>query len=318
MEKLSIAIFALPMMAMAALIAASALLRLNRGKVLVPRVPADAAFSEWSCSARSLRNILTRFGGASNCISVLICDGRLRITPQFPFTLMFLPEIYDLDVDVPISAVVGVEATRWWRRDVLRLTFRTNEHSPVELQLDVEQGFVRQLGLSAPAPGSRPLKAPGQSGGWRRWRKSGGLALLLLWGLMALTVSISGLADDYRYRRDGDKTDGVFVRPPSGISRKNGVIVYQVGGRTYQKDSWRGEGLFRVGESARILYLRDRPEFAREASELGFNLLWLCFGGGALSLAILVHRTRRRSKHPARRPALSPRAAPPIRDGASP
>lgn len=294
MAPWSIIPFVLAPLALAAAIAASALIRLNRGKPLVPRVPAHAAFSERSCSARSLRNIVTRLGGASNCITVTICDGRLRISPQFPFTLMFLPEIYDLDIDVPISAVVGVEATRQWHGRSLRLSFRSGERAPIELRLDDEQGFVGQLGLGAPAAGARPLAAPGRNGGWRRWRKGIGRAFLLLWGMMALTVSISGLADDYRYRRDGIATDAVFIPPPAGSPRgKNGTIAYQVDGRAYLQVSWRGEGLHRVGERARILYLRDHPERAREASELGFDLLWLCLGVGALALTALGPRVRR-------------------------
>src|SRR5688500_18299687 len=78
-------------------VAVSVLYRLTRGKPLLrPRVP-DALFSQNWCSGRSLRNVVTRLGGASGCLWVTVTRDELLVGSHFPFTLMFLPEIYGLE-----------------------------------------------------------------------------------------------------------------------------------------------------------------------------------------------------------------------------
>jgi hypothetical protein len=49
-----------------------------------------------------------QLGGASNCLVVAISQQRLVIRPFTPFNLMFLPEIYGLEYDVPLNNVVTV------------------------------------------------------------------------------------------------------------------------------------------------------------------------------------------------------------------
>src|SRR4029453_18668639 len=57
----------------------------------------DITFTERWVSGSSQKNLLTKLGGASNCLSVTLSGSALVVRPMFPFNLMFLPEIYDLE-----------------------------------------------------------------------------------------------------------------------------------------------------------------------------------------------------------------------------
>ena len=78
----------------------------------------DRRFLETRRSGRSLRNWLTRVGGARNCLWVVVTADRVRVGAHFPFSTMYLPEIYGLDLDVPATAVRSVEIRRRWVRIV--------------------------------------------------------------------------------------------------------------------------------------------------------------------------------------------------------
>ena len=123
---------------------ASAFYRRIKGKPVVPRAPSDAVFHENWCSGRSLRNTLTRIGGARNCLMVYVRGNELAVTPKFPFTLLFLPEVFGLDVRVPVTSITAVE-----RAPVgggLRIAFAEGGPPPMELKLRDESGLLRHLG----------------------------------------------------------------------------------------------------------------------------------------------------------------------------
>lgn len=125
---------------------ASAFYRRMKGKPIVSRAPSDAVFHENWCSGRSLRNMLTRIGGARNCLMVYVRESELVVTPKFPFTLMFLPEIFGLDVRVPITSITAVERTSSLIGRSLRIAFAEGGPPPVELKLRDESGLIRHLG----------------------------------------------------------------------------------------------------------------------------------------------------------------------------
>ena len=90
-------------------IAASILYRRHKGKpILSPTFPRAPFWERWR-SGCSHKNIITRFGGASNCLWVAITGEALCVGPMFPFNLMFLPEIYCLEYRIPGSAIVSLE-----------------------------------------------------------------------------------------------------------------------------------------------------------------------------------------------------------------
>ncbi len=65
----------------------------------------DAVYQENWGSGRSLNTLWGRIGGASNCLIVAVTRDTLTVTPRFPFNLMFLPEVYGLELTAPLARV---------------------------------------------------------------------------------------------------------------------------------------------------------------------------------------------------------------------
>lgn len=86
-------------------IAASVVYRRIHDKPLWPRSPADARYRELGASGVNDTHPLGKLGGASRCLLVTVNARELRVTPFFPFNLMFLPEIYGLELLAPISSI---------------------------------------------------------------------------------------------------------------------------------------------------------------------------------------------------------------------
>ncbi|MDQ0252171.1 hypothetical protein J2W22_004259 [Sphingomonas kyeonggiensis] len=126
-------------------IAASVVLRRRRGKPIVPRTPPNALFSERGCSGRSLDTPWGRIGGARNCLMVVLTPERLVITPMFPFTLLFLPEIYGLDHDLDISAIREVVDHTGLLGQRITLTYAGLRLRRVELRLRHPDAFLDGL-----------------------------------------------------------------------------------------------------------------------------------------------------------------------------
>jgi hypothetical protein len=78
-------------------VGASIVYRKSRGKSLFSRKPQDAVFFESNGPGHSNRNLLIKPGGARNCLSVAVTKEAVLTQPRFPFSLMFFPELYDLE-----------------------------------------------------------------------------------------------------------------------------------------------------------------------------------------------------------------------------
>ena len=92
-------------------ILASVVYRVSRGKTVIPFRPKDTLFCEGWASGHSNRSLLTKLGGARNCLLVAVTPDALVIQPRFPLNLMFLPEIYDLE-----HRIIGPNIRRIGRR----------------------------------------------------------------------------------------------------------------------------------------------------------------------------------------------------------
>jgi hypothetical protein len=77
----------------------SVVVRRVRGKPIFPRTPAGALFVERMASGL----------WAGHCLIVAVTHDVIFVTPFFPFNLMFLPEIYRLELSIPIETVRSVE-----------------------------------------------------------------------------------------------------------------------------------------------------------------------------------------------------------------
>jgi hypothetical protein len=89
-------------------------------------------------------------GAARNCLVVAIAEGRLIIRPFFPFNLLFLPEIYRLEIDVPVENVVSAELLSGPRRSAWRNLFSVGRNVHVSVRQPGHRTETIQLQLASP------------------------------------------------------------------------------------------------------------------------------------------------------------------------
>jgi hypothetical protein len=125
----------------------SVLYRKLSGKGLFAVVPDQSAFVERRTSGRSLRNLLTKIGGARGCLLVAVTKDILLVRPHFPFTLFFLPEVYGLDLAVPRRAISRVERRSgvFGRSVVIEFENASGRSEKIALSLRDADGFVAAL-----------------------------------------------------------------------------------------------------------------------------------------------------------------------------
>ena len=125
-------------------IAASIVYRRARGKpVLFFSVP-GASFMERTASGCCTDRWWRKLGGANNCLVVAVTSERLVIRTWFPFNLLFLPEIFGLEYDVPLRSVVSATWDRMFFRRCVRVRLRdANVDGDVSLFLKQPEEFIR-------------------------------------------------------------------------------------------------------------------------------------------------------------------------------
>ena len=144
-----------PLAWIAAWIGASIVYRRRSGKPVFPRAPDGAVFVEAWCSGRSLGNVLTRFGGARNCLLVSVADGALTIAFMFPFNLMFMPDAFGFQVTAPLADVTVERVKDGVLGKRIILAIRGPRLRRVELWLKDRDGFRAAL-EGGRAEGPRP------------------------------------------------------------------------------------------------------------------------------------------------------------------
>ncbi|WP_372781384.1 hypothetical protein [Phenylobacterium sp.] len=140
-----------PWLCLCAMAAASAAWRSSHGLPVITGRPADAVFYQGWASARSRRNLFTLAFHANNCITVAVTPAMLVILPHFPFNLLFVPSISDLEHYVP-RAAVRVSDVGWWmfRRWVrVKWIGEDGRQGVVDLALRDPDAFLATLGPSA-------------------------------------------------------------------------------------------------------------------------------------------------------------------------
>ena len=79
----------------------------SRAFAVTPTVaPSDIIYQEWYASGHSRKNILTRIGGARNCLRLVVTKDLLWITSWFPFSL--ITAFYDLEHVIPRDQIMSV------------------------------------------------------------------------------------------------------------------------------------------------------------------------------------------------------------------
>jgi hypothetical protein len=87
----------------------SILRRRHIGKPIFPKPPGVALFVERRTSGRNLKTLRGRFGGAKNCLLVVVTETELSVEAMFPFNLMFLPEVYGLDFRISRDTIQHID-----------------------------------------------------------------------------------------------------------------------------------------------------------------------------------------------------------------
>ena len=134
-------------------ILASVIYRKSMGKPLIPRKPDNTLFFESTGSGHSNQNLFTRLGGARNCLSVAITDKALIIQPTFPFNLMFLPEIYGLEYNIPRENIhsMSVKEAIFGRTVTLEFTRADGTTNSIDLRLRGADQFLKVIKQYEPA-----------------------------------------------------------------------------------------------------------------------------------------------------------------------
>ena len=108
----------------------------------------EIIYQENFASGCSQKNFLTKIGGASNCLRLIVTRDLLWITSWFPFSL--LGPIYDLEHVIPLRRINSVQPTRVFSVDCLLLSFtdETGVSHSVKISPKNRERFVRALQLT--------------------------------------------------------------------------------------------------------------------------------------------------------------------------
>jgi len=107
----------------------------------------DILHHEWFASGFSRKNILTKIGGARNCLRLIVAQNFLLVTSWFPFFL--LAPLYDLEHVVPLGAIDSVRRDKFFGQNSFLLTYHDSKGKLHWLRLFPRRpdDFIRSLGV---------------------------------------------------------------------------------------------------------------------------------------------------------------------------
>jgi hypothetical protein len=111
-----------------------------------PRIQkSDILYQEWFASGSSMKNILTRFGGARSCLRLVVTKDVLWVTSWFPFSL--ITPFYDLEHVIPLNRITNIESRERFIGREVHLTYADTNVEPHSLRLIPrdEEGFLRAI-----------------------------------------------------------------------------------------------------------------------------------------------------------------------------
>lgn len=116
--------------------------RRKRGLVLPKVTDQDVVFFEKFASGSSHKSWMTRLGGASNCLTVIVTKSHLAVTTFFPLTAF--AGLYDLEHLVPISDITGL--THRGRSTEVEFQLSDGTRGKFSLRLRRTEDFLKALG----------------------------------------------------------------------------------------------------------------------------------------------------------------------------
>jgi hypothetical protein len=127
---------------------ASIVYRCTRGKYVLFQTPTGLAFSESWTSGRSLQSWWARMGGARNALFVGVSPEFVYVLPQFPFNLLFLPEVYGLEHVIPRGQIRRIVSVPSLLGNEVRVEFNGASGASNELALKLRQPeqFLHAIG----------------------------------------------------------------------------------------------------------------------------------------------------------------------------
>jgi len=76
-------------------------------------------------SGRSHKSIFTKFGGAQNCLKIIVTNDELWVTSWFPFLL--LVDKIDLEHRIPKTSILKVDEKKKFWRTVFEISFNSGD-----------------------------------------------------------------------------------------------------------------------------------------------------------------------------------------------
>ena len=106
----------------------------------------DIIFQEWFASGYSQKTLVTKIGGARNCLRLVVTRSFLSVTAWFPLSL--IASFYDVEHVIPLSSITSVKRDSFMGRLTFLVTFTTESGAPCTLRLIPKQAeaFAQSLG----------------------------------------------------------------------------------------------------------------------------------------------------------------------------
>ena len=138
-------------------LAVSIAYRRSKGKEIFPSKPDGCLYFEGWGSGRSNRHFYTKLGGARNCLMIALTSSELIVATRFPFNMMFLPEIYDLEHRIPRARVLSVAAEKflWVKTIEVLFTDADGQSRSLTLYPKDADGFLAAFNGADERPASR-------------------------------------------------------------------------------------------------------------------------------------------------------------------
>jgi hypothetical protein len=107
----------------------------------------DVVYQERFASGCSRKNILTKFGGARNCLRLVVTRNFLIVTSWFPFSL--ITPFYDLEHVIPLVSIASVRRSSSIGFTSFMLSYRDakGEDHTLRLWPKNPDDFIRSLGV---------------------------------------------------------------------------------------------------------------------------------------------------------------------------
>jgi hypothetical protein len=105
----------------------------------------EVVYEERSASGASQKNLLTKVGGARNCLRLVVTKRFLWITARFPFSLF--STFYDLEHVIPVASITRIEQSRFLGQVTYLLTYTDDNGRGHMLRLRPKdpQTFIQSL-----------------------------------------------------------------------------------------------------------------------------------------------------------------------------